>query len=49
LFDLGRTTADAWIATRGADIGQKSAIDLTRLLPVSGRGDPATQLGDLHV
>jgi NTE family protein len=34
LFNLGRTTADAWIAERGADIGRKSTIDLTKLLPV---------------
>jgi NTE family protein len=35
LFDLGRTTADKWIARRGADVGVKSTIDLTKLLPVT--------------
>lgn len=36
LFDLGRTTADAWIAKRGADIGQRSTIDMKKLLSVKG-------------
>jgi NTE family protein len=35
LFDLGRTTADKWIERRGADVGQRSTIDLTKLLPVT--------------
>jgi len=36
LFDLGRTTADAWLAKRGAELGRRSTIDLTKLLPVAG-------------
>jgi NTE family protein len=36
LFDLGRTTADGWIAKRGAELGQRSTIDLTKLLNVKG-------------
>jgi len=36
LFDLGRTTADAWLAKRGAEIGRRSTLDLTKLLPVAG-------------
>jgi len=44
LFALGRTTADEWIAERGADVGRKSTVDLTKLLPVSAaspaRGGP---------
>jgi NTE family protein len=35
LFELGRTTADSWIARRGADVGERSTIDLTKLLPVA--------------
>jgi NTE family protein len=34
LFNLGRATADDWLARYRADIGQKSTIDLTKLLPV---------------
>jgi NTE family protein len=32
LFDLGRSTADGWLARHGADIGQRSTIDLTKLV-----------------
>jgi NTE family protein len=34
LFELGRKTADRWITRHGGAIGQRSTIDLTRLLPV---------------
>lgn len=34
LFDLGRQTADAWFADKGTAIGQRSTIDLQKLLPV---------------
>ena len=34
LFDLGRKTMDAWWADNGASIGQRSTVDLQRLLPV---------------
>ena len=34
LFNLGRQTADAWFADNGAAIGQRSTIDLQKLLPV---------------
>lgn len=34
LFKIGRATADAWIAEHSGDIGVKSTIDLTKLLPV---------------
>ena len=34
LFDLGRQTADAWFASHGPAIGQKSTVDLQKLLPV---------------
>ena len=34
LFDLGRQTADAWLADKGPAIGQRSTIDLQKLLPV---------------
>jgi NTE family protein len=37
LFELGRTTADKWIERRGADVGQRSTIDLTKLLPPTWR------------
>jgi len=33
LFGLGRKTADEWWASHGADIGQRSSADLTKLLP----------------
>ncbi len=33
LFDLGRSTAEEWIAERSGDVGRRSTIDLTRLLP----------------
>jgi NTE family protein len=33
LFDLGRKTADAWWADHGAAIGQRSTVDLQKLLP----------------
>ena len=33
LFDLGRKTTDAWWADHGAAIGQRSTIDLQKLLP----------------
>jgi NTE family protein len=35
LFDLGRTTADTWHAKHAVDIGRKSTIDLTKLLPLA--------------
>jgi NTE family protein len=41
LFDLGWKTADGWIARHGADIGQKSTVDLTRLLAVVPTKRPA--------
>jgi NTE family protein len=41
LFDLGRRTADGWIAKHGADLGRKSTIDLTKLLPVVAAEHPA--------
>ena len=34
LFDLGRQTADAWFASHAEAIGQRSTIDLQKLLPV---------------
>jgi len=34
LFDTGRATADAWMARHGASIGERSTIDLRKLLPV---------------
>jgi NTE family protein len=34
LFDLGRKTAATWLAEKGAAIGQRSTIDLQKLLPV---------------
>ena len=34
LFNLGRATAERWIAKNGADIGLRSTVDLTKLLPV---------------
>jgi NTE family protein len=34
LFDLGRQTADAWLAEKGPALGQRSTIDLQKLLPV---------------
>jgi NTE family protein len=33
LFDLGRKTADVWWADHGAAIGQRSTVDLQKLLP----------------
>jgi NTE family protein len=33
LFDLGRLTAEGWFARHGDKIGQKSTIDLLKLLP----------------
>jgi NTE family protein len=33
LFDLGRKTADKWWADHGATIGQRSTVDLQKLLP----------------
>jgi NTE family protein len=33
LFDLGRQTADVWLAEHAADIGQRSTIDLEQFLP----------------
>jgi NTE family protein len=33
LFDLGRKTADGWLARHGEAIGQKSTVDLQGLLP----------------
>jgi NTE family protein len=32
LFDLGRTTADAWLARHGAAVGQRSTLDLTQFM-----------------
>ena len=43
LFDLGRVTAAQWIARSGADLGRRSTIDLTKLLPVAGR-NPARSI-----
>jgi NTE family protein len=34
LFDLGRSTASGWLVEHGEDIGVKSTVDLTKLLPV---------------
>ena len=34
LFDLGRRTAEAWLTRHGTDIGRRSTVELTRLLPV---------------
>jgi len=34
LFGLGRATAETWMQRHGADIGQRSSIDLTKLLRV---------------
>jgi NTE family protein len=34
LFDLGRRTADAWLAHHGAEIGHRSTFDLQKLLPL---------------
>ena len=36
LFDLGRASADQWLSTHEADLGHRSTIDMTRLLPVAG-------------
>jgi NTE family protein len=47
LFDLGRTTADQWIAECGADLGRRSTIDLTKLLPVAGQ-NPAWAISLPH-
>ena len=33
LFDLGRQTCGAWIAQNGNELGQRSTMDLQRLLP----------------
>ena len=33
LFDLGRRTADQWLAEHGEDIGRRATLDLTTLLP----------------
>ena len=35
LFGLGRASADRWLEANGAEIGQRSTIDLTKLLPVA--------------
>lgn len=35
LFELGRSTADGWIAEHSADVGRQSSIDLTKLLPTN--------------
>jgi hypothetical protein len=35
LFDLGRQAGDAWIAEHGDALGQRSTIDLNRLLRVN--------------
>ena len=51
LFDLGRATAESWFKEHDAAVGQKSTVDLTRLLPVgtppagvSERADPLSRL-----
>ena len=44
LFALGRTTADQWLARRGADLGRRSTIDLTKLLSSPGGGNPAKDI-----
>jgi len=36
LFNLGRDTADSWLALHGEEIGRRSTIDLQKLLPVGG-------------
>ena len=41
LFDLGRSTAQEWIAEHGDDVGRQSTIDLTRLLPTHPTYDSA--------
>jgi NTE family protein len=33
LFDMGRRTADAWLAANGSAIGQRSTFDLKAMLP----------------
>jgi len=43
LFGLGRASADHWIAACGADLGHKSTIDLTKLLPVASDNDFAAR------
>ena len=43
LFNLGRATAEQWLDMRGADVGQRSTIDPTRLLPVAS-ATPATPI-----
>jgi hypothetical protein len=35
LFNLGRQTADAWIAQNGDTLGQRSTMDVQQLLPGS--------------
>jgi NTE family protein len=35
LFDLSRQTCDAWIAQHGEALGQRSTMDVQRLLPGS--------------
>lgn len=35
LFDIGRTTADQWLAVHGGALGGQSTLDLQALLPVS--------------
>ena len=35
LFDLSRQTCDAWIAQHGEALGQRSTMDVQRLLPAS--------------
>lgn len=42
LFDLGRKTADAWFARNEAAIGQRSTIDIQKLLPVGVWPDRTT-------
>jgi NTE family protein len=32
LFDLGRTTADAWLGRYGESVGQRSTLDLTQFM-----------------
>ena len=34
LFDLGRQIVDSWFVRYGADLGNRSTIDLQQLLPV---------------
>jgi NTE family protein len=39
LFELGRSTAEDWFATHDAEVGKKSTVDLTKLVPESSVAD----------